>query len=515
MAGEGDIAVIKNFGKDTLLYVPYRIFPVLFGFVGLWVYTRIFTLEDFGQYSLLTITMGLLGILAYTWINESNMRLYLPYKNENRLQTYFTTSFVLQSLTLVVIVILLVALWCLSLLPGVMINYFALFAVALASFSFYETCLTILRSERMVSETSLFRTVSTLLYLVISLLLIFYFQMGIASVLLGYIATNVVLTVILMWRHGYLGHLRIERFSLATMREFISYGLPLMATQIFYWALVLSDRYIIEFFCGSRDVGIYTAAYQLADYPISMFLSMMLIASVPIILDTWDKKGEEPTKVLITSLMRYYLLFVIPAFVGVTLLAQNMMVILTRDYFAGYVIIPFICLAKAQYGLVWYLNKGMELKKKTFVLAVLISIAAVVDIALNLTLVPALGFVGASVSLAISFTVYSLLSLVFSRRYLRWPMPWGSMKNIVLATGVMAVVVIIAQQYLALSILSLLALVGLGLTTYLVVILLSGEVNAESRYLAKALQPAVMKAAKRIYRSLPYSALISHAIYHR
>jgi len=502
MAENADDGLFTSFGKDTLLYVPYRIFPVLFGFIGLWIYTRIFSPADYGVYTLLNITILLLGILAYTWIDDANLRFYQPYKKDGRLRTYFTTTFVLQTLTLVVLFLILLGLWRLALLPWELVDYMLLLAGAMAIFSYFETVLTFLRSERQATEASLYRTLSAFLYLAVSLFFIFAFHLGIASILLSYIVTNLGITIVVMLKHRYLSYIDLRSFSWDTMKEFTGYGLPLIMTEVFYWLLVLSDRYIIEFFRGPHEVGIYSASYQLADYPISLFTSMMLVAALPLIFDMWEKKGEELTKRMLTGLMRYYALFVVPAFAGVALLAPYIMTILTADYASGFVIVPFVCLSKALYGLVWYLNKGMELYKKTMIMALLIAFAGATDIGLNILLVPRLGFLGAAASLAIAYTAYSLLTWAISRRYLRWPMPWASLKNIVAATAVMIIVILAAQRYVAVSLSGLLLLVLIGTAVYGVAILLTGELRSEVQFIAWVASAAGARLRWQVNRAL-------------
>lgn len=482
---DSEPVILKSFGKDTLTYVPYRIFPVLFGFLGLWVYTRVFTPSDYGIYSIVNITIGLLGIFAYSWINESHLRFFVPYKNGNRLEIYFSTSFLLLALTLAALSGVLLFLGYISFLPEGVIDYLLLIIGVIVVLSFFETCLTLLRSDRKANQASFYRSISAVFYLVISLALIFLFKMGIESILISYIITNAGLTATIVLRNNYLGYIRLDSFSFDSLREFVAYGLPLTAALVFSWVLLVSDRYFIEFFKGSYEVGIYSAAYQLADYPISMFTSMMLIAAFPIIIDTWEKKGEQATKSLITGLMRYYFIFVIPAFAGVVILSMNLMCILTDEYFSGYMIVPFVCLSKALFGVCWYLDKGMELKKKTVIVAVLIAISAILDIGLNLVLVPAYGFVGAGIAQGIAYSFYCVISLVVSRRYLNWAMPVKSIKNITMAALVMAVVLVGVKQYLDLSVVSLFLLVGLGALTFFVCIILTGEIKTETGFATK------------------------------
>ena len=43
---------ILNIGKDILIYIPAMLLPALFGFIGLSIYTRVFTPTEYGNYRL-------------------------------------------------------------------------------------------------------------------------------------------------------------------------------------------------------------------------------------------------------------------------------------------------------------------------------------------------------------------------------------------------------------------------------------------------------------------------------
>lgn len=504
MDDEKSKGAIKNFGWDTVKYVPYRIFPVLFGFLGLWIYTRIFAPEDYGDYMLINITISLLSIFAYTWIDEANLRFFSAYKKENRLDVYVSTGFFLLTGTLIILVIVLLALSYLSILPKALSFYMSLVIGDLVVVSLFEILLTLIRANRKAVEASLYRSLSSFLYLAISITLIFLFNLGIAAILLGFIITNTVLSLAIIMKYDYVQYFHIKSFSTETMKEYAHYGIPLTITQIFSWILLLSDRYFIEFFKGSYQVGIYSAAFQLADYPISMVTSIVLMAAWPIIIDTWEKSGEKATKSLITGLSRYYIIFVVPAFIGVTLLSQNMIGILTPEYYIGYTIIPMVCLAKALFGLCWFMNIGLELKKKTSILAILIGVSGLIEISLNFMVVPTYGFIGSSIALATSYLIYWLLSAIISRKYLAWDLPISSIKNVVLSTCAMAVVLYVVKSYLDLSILSLIMLIALGVLVYLFAMLLTREVWHEAKWAKKIVSSVVLMVFPRLTKKISF-----------
>lgn len=486
---------IMMLGKDSLVYIPYRLFPVLFGFLGLWIYTRVFSTAEYGDYSLINITITLLGIFSYSWINESNLRFFTPYKSDGNLKVYFSTSFYMLLEMIFVVTAILIVLAYFQIIPEAITYYLFLIIAQVFVLSFFETLLTLLRADRKAGEVSTCRSVSAFLYLLISLGLIYLFQMGIASILIGYIVTNLAISILIVLRYRYDRYIRAVDFSTRTLRDFVAFGLPLMVTLLFSWVLMLSDRYILEFFRGSTDVGIYSAAYQLADYPITMFASIVMIASYPIIINTWESFGVEATERLITRLVRYYLWFAIPAFVCVTLLARYIMTILPDTYATGAVIIPFICLTKALFCLCFFLNKGLELKKKTLLLALLVGISCVIDVTLNLALVPAWGFLGSGVALGIAYSVYFILSAAISRRYLNWTVSLRSITRIMASTGVMAIVIVAAMQYLSPSIVSLIVLISVGVPVYMIIMVLTGEAKVETRLALRTVSALVKSRA--------------------
>ena len=59
------------------------------------------------------------------------------------------------------------------------------------------------------------------------------------------------------------------------IRAMTAFGLPLIPSTVFVWVLNLSDRYIIGYFHGSGQVGLYATSYDLA-YRVLQFLALLL-----------------------------------------------------------------------------------------------------------------------------------------------------------------------------------------------------------------------------------------------
>lgn len=474
---------IFSVGKDTLLYIPGKLLPSLFAFIGISAYTRIFSPAEYGEYSLTMAIIGVVGLIAYSWIGQSNLRFFSSYKLNN-LDVFISTSFfvLIGSLVSSTVLLMFIAKCAIILKITLNVNYLPLSIGLVISTAFFEYLINILRADRNPKYVSLSLILSSGLSLLISLLLV-YFNMGISSIFIGIIVTNVILTLFLGYKLKIPKNIRIESFSKKTMREFSDYGVPLITTLVFSWVLELSDRYLIAYFEGSEAVGVYSATYQLASYPMSLISSILIFAAFPIIIDTWNLNGREDTKDLLTKLTRYYLLIAVPALTMVIVLAKEMMWILGSDYSGGSHVLPWICFGSVISGLCVYVNKGMELTKNTKILSILVGVAGSCNILMNLFLIPKYSFYGAGVATALAYVIYFVLSVIISKKYLIWSININSALNIFIASLCMGTTLLITKGQFSNIAFSLF----LGVCIYTIFLLISKEITYEVSFIKKTL----------------------------
>ena len=74
------------------------------------------------------------------------------------------------------------------------------------------------------------------------------------------------------------------------------------------------------------------------------------------------------------------------------------------------------------------------LKKKTFITLSLSIIAALINIGLNIWLIPLYGYTAGSVTTVIAYLLYLVLSIMFSRKYMKLQVDWLKIGKIIIAT---------------------------------------------------------------------------------
>ena len=473
--------LIKNIGKDSLYYIPGRIIPALIGFIGLWIYTRVYTPNEYGNYVLVTATVSMFSVFSYIWLNNANLRFFAAYRNDNKLERFFSTSFfsLVASITISLLAIFVLA--SLSLISGTLTDFILIIAGLLISTSFTETLMTILRTDRQAKYISLFRSLSAISSIAITLTLIFIFHTGIISILLGQFLADMTISVLIFFKFNFLRLLRIRYFSITAFKEFINYGSPFLILSLSAWALTLSNRFIINYYLGEADVGIYSAASQLGTYPIEMTSMMIILAAFPVIIDNWEKNGDESTKTLVPTIIKYYMLITIPIFFALFLLSPEVTALIGSKYEAGSSIIPWVSLAAICSGINMYTDIGLQLKKKTIFISIVMVISAISNIALNFLFVPLYGFYGSAISSALSQVIFLALTWAISQRYLPLKFPTGTFVKCVAASVVMYLLLALAKATVLpeVSMVSLVTLTVSGCICYFITIYALGELRTE------------------------------------
>lgn len=480
---EKDNSLLKtsmgNIGKDILLYIPGQLVPSLLGFISLSIYTRIFSAKDYGEYSLIITTLSVLSIFGYSWLSSSNLRFFSMYRDSNRLDSFFTTSSFILILSLITSLIAFCTLSMLSFFPHIISNNILILVGYLLVMSFYDTFINLLRADRKPRIISIIHILSSISHLLTSLFLIYVLNFGISALIVGYIISYLIFSVVIILKLNFYKHIHSKNLSMGIAKELSSYGLPLIATLLFSWVLIMFDRYIIFYFRGNYEVGIYSAAYQLASYPLSLISSIIIVAAFPVIIGSWEKHGEYVTRDIIADSARYYLLFATPAFFGITTLSKEFIQILDQSYSTGYNVLPWICFGSLVSGFCFYTNKGLELHKKTRILSYMVCIVGILNIVMNLFLVPKYGYYGAGVATCLSYIGYLIISHTISKKYLKLTVSIKSVSNLLISSFVMSFVLLTIKQLLDGSFIALSALIVLGVMVYFSVLAIIGELENE------------------------------------
>ncbi len=472
--------MIRKFFKDISQYFPAKIIPSIVTIIILPILTRLFSPSDYGNY-ILVIGIVTILIIIGGWVSLAITRFYPAYEKKGETKEFSGLIIKLAFLT-----ILTIAFLSLGLLfffrCHIRLNLYPLMLIGVLVYmvtSFFAILLNFLKIKRQIKRYSRFFIWTGLTTPVFGVLLVVLFHLGLKGLLLGAIL-SAALALPFLWKAA-VGKLRIRDriISFKPAVEMIKYSFPLVFGSLAAWILGLSDRYMLGIFRSTQEVGIYSISYVIAQNSILFISSLFALAFNPLSVIIWEREGEKMSKEFVAESTRYFLILCIPAVVGVSVLREPLINMLsTPNYFAGAKVIPLVALGVFFFALNQRFGSGLMLSKKTHFYMCSFICAALFNLGLNFLFIPKYGYMAAAITTLISYAFLLLLTIVFSRQFFIWEFSFQSLAKISAAAAIMGIGIYFAGRMLTLSALSsLILMVPLGIMIYLLMLFLLREIR--------------------------------------
>jgi len=258
--------------------------------------------------------------------------------------------------------------------------------------------------------------------------------------------------------------LKPVKFGAYHIKSLFSFSFWIFLTSSGFTIFATADTILIGYYLSNADVGIYRVAYQITGAV--LFIATALNTALFPRMSRWNTDGDLLSiSSALTRAISFSLMLAIPVVVGGIILGDRLLyylygadfvagtsalvVLLVMQIFSVFVTLQILCL------------NAMNYPKNSFIAT---SLAAVINIGLNIILIPFMGILGAAIATLISVTLNATLSHFLLSRHLKISIERKSIGNILISTCLMAGVV------LALRIAS-----GIPSISYLLVIVAAGS----------------------------------------
>jgi O-antigen/teichoic acid export membrane protein len=226
-------------------------------------------------------------------------------------------------------------------------------------------------------------------------------------------------------------------FSRARLTELLRFGVPLIPVAIAYYLIMYSDRYFLRYFHGLDTVGFFALGVRVSSV-LALMLNGFQMAIGPFVYSHYKDEHAPET---FSKTFDYVSVAVTLAFTAISLFAADIvMLFATPAYMSAHYVVPLLAAGTALYGLGSYFSFGIGIAKKTVHRAWTGALAAAINVALNILLVPKMGIIGAGVATGISLFLLAAMQMVISQGLYMVPYRFG--RNLVIYVAAAAVVVI-------------------------------------------------------------------------
>jgi O-antigen/teichoic acid export membrane protein len=432
---EDQVSVLRKLIRSSGIYALSSVASPLISLVLAPFLTHNLSPTDYGILAITNIAIGLTAGITQLGLASAFFRAYsydFTSQHDRRDVVATTTALLFLTSTAIVIMIAMMASTIASLLFGrpYFSNYVILAGCVVLLQNLTVPGMAWLRAEKRPLIYSLLSISNLLVTLFANIILVGELQMGVPGSIIangsGYACIVICTLPFIVLRAG----IKI-RADIAW--DLLSFGLPLVLNFVSYWVLQLSDRYLLGLFTSFAETARYTATYTLGSAMSVVIMGPFALAWPTAVFAIARRVDAVRVFRLVFHWFSLFLLF--SAFclslIGIWLL--NWLFPVT--YRSAAFVIPVVAESIALYGVYYIFKSGLDIKRKTWLISVYTTIAALVNVVLNLCLIPHFGAIGAAASTLVAYAILATVAYIVNRRI--YPVPFEiDMFIVALLTGI-------------------------------------------------------------------------------
>lgn len=422
---------LKKITKGAMVVFIGMFIGRFFGYVTRIVMARFFGADAYGMFMLASAIVGIVTTMALLGIPQGLSRFISYYMGKNNLQKVKGTIFSAIKIT-----------FPLGIVGGVLVFLFSgeisvyffnepelmplvqLFSLSIPLSVILAIILHIFRGfqkmrYKVIIEDSL-KPVSTLLLVVIFFFLGYGIIGAVLAYTIGYIISVIIGAYLLIRFSPMLGK-RID--SLSVKKDLFSFSWPLIISGYLWMVITWTDTMLLGFFWNSSDVGIYNAILTTAAV-LLVVIDAFIYIFMPVISELYAKGKKREIFDVHRSLTKWIFMINISFFLLMVLFPDNVLgVLFGKDFFDQHIYAASTVLIILSTGNMIRIfgsltTSGIMAIGKTKLITSITIIGAIVNLTVNLLLIPEFGIIGAAIGTTTAFIVMALIKFYFGYRYI-------------------------------------------------------------------------------------------------
>lgn len=435
---------LLNLFKSSSYYFINSIVMQGLAFLLIPIYTSYLSTDQYGIVSMMTIFSAILVIL----LNVGQSNAIIRFSHAENDKNLFISNIVKYSLFVPLVISVLIIIVGDNLFSLIFKNIpfypYGVITVFLAYFtSFNSIQISYYISRKDNKKYSIFNITRYIVMTFLAIILIVIFKLDAFGRLLAFAVSE---AIYFFYSVISLKSYFKNKISTKHLKETLNYGILLVPHLIAGLILSSSDRYMLEFYLGLSDVGLYSLGYKLGTIPL-IIATAFDKAWTPTFFENYKKNDSDK---LFSEVAKYFIIILGFITLVTSLFSKEIIFVLAAEsYHKAYSIIPLIAVGSFFVGIYFLPSKIFFYQKKTYILSLMTVIAAIVNIVMNIILIPKFGIIGAATSTLISYLIITTIVFYFSqKRYkIHYQLP-----KIIISLAVFIILylmsIIVEQKYL-------------------------------------------------------------------
>ena len=406
---------IKALGKQSLIYGIGHVMARLITFLLLPLYTHTFTQVEYGALSLAYAFMGF-ALIIYRYGMDTALMKYSVQKSGQNRKKYITIIIGVQAITGIVFTLSLYLSRNITAVYVLGINrpdWMIYLSVILFFDSMWNLPMLILRSEERAGPFIIFSLLNVILTMVLNILFVVYWDSGIEGVFKANIIASS--SVFFFSLPIILNRIKFSLFEKEAFKKIMGFALPFLPAGIFTMIMELSDRYLLEFYLGTAEVGLYSAGKKMGMLGLTVVMGFNM-GWTPYFLKRGKQKGAriEFSKIttLFLGIMGYVTVLVSIWIPNIMRFSIGGSTLIGSEFWACEQVVSTILIGYFFFATYVIQLPGVYMKEITSWVPIFRIIGASSLILSSVIFIPTFGFLGAAYSVVLAF-IFMSMSIYF------------------------------------------------------------------------------------------------------
>lgn len=401
--------LLKNIGLLTLSSFGSKI--ISFFLVPL--YTAILTTTEYGIFDMVNTTISLLIPFFSICISDGVLRFAME-GDENKSDVFsigLKVSFIGS-----IPIVLFVVMNCVFHFSSIINDYAILFLILYYVNILSSLVISFSRGIGKIKEVAVSSVICSFVIIGLNIILLVYVQLG----LLGYFLANILGLLMqglyLLFSCNLCKYINLRCSNNTLKNKMLTYCKPLIANNVAWWVNNASDRYVVTFFCGIAQNGLYSVGYKI---PSLLNMLQSIFGQAWTLSATKDFDPDDKNGFFSVTYEMYNCSLVLSCSVIIIFSRVLAKILYSNAFFSSWVFVPFLSISVVFGALAGYIGGIFSAVMDSSKFAKSAISGAIINTILNIVFVSAIGPLGAAISTAVSYFIVWVVRVKSVFKYIK------------------------------------------------------------------------------------------------
>ena len=396
------------------------------GYLLTLIIAHLFGAKGLGDYVLAITVLRLFTLLAKLGLDTTSIRFIASFASKNKWTSIFTFRrkivFVLLFSSLTFSALMYFLAHPIADLINAKVEYIKLNAFFVLPMSFFMLHYQSLRGLKRIAEFSFFYRMSQALFTVISILVIYQFFQDEEVPVYAYLVSLLLVSFLSFltfkyWLNNKSSGIESAELEVLKYSQILKISIPLMFAQSVQFIMAWTDKLMLGSMTTIEDVGIYHTAFKLSMFAAVALMSVNSIAS-PKFAEMFAKNDMEGIKKVVHQSTKMIFWSSVPFVVVFFIFPHFLLGLFGEEFKIGVTAFIFLSCGRLISSLSGSVGNILQMTGNQNIYASILLIGALLNIVLNLILIPLHGINGAALASMSSLIVWNLsMVLVVKKKF--------------------------------------------------------------------------------------------------